>query len=85
MSFYNTVFDDERPLRGLMFLLIFLLPFPFSYVFVDNAFSRGSGEGLVLFWSVFLVLMAYALMLWVDRRFRGSGSDDDSVPESRVR
>jgi hypothetical protein len=84
MSFYDTVFDEERPLRGLMFLLIFLLPFPFSYVFVENTFSRSSSEGLVLFWSVFLVLAGYGVLGWLIRKSRSSASDDVDVSRREV-
>lgn len=75
--FFDLVFDEERPLRGLMFFLLFLVPFPFSYGFFHGSFSGSMSSDLLIFWSVASVLIGYGFLAWVYRKFRGSGNEDD--------
>jgi len=75
--FFDLVFDEQRPLRGLMFFLLFLVPFPFSYGFFSSSFSGSMSDDLLVFWSVASVLIVYGFLAWVFRKVRGSENGGD--------
>lgn len=80
MMFFDLVFDEENPLRGLMYFLLFLVPFPFSYGFFSDSFSQSMSEDLLLFWSAAAVFMVYGVLAWV---YRKASKSDDDVGELR--